>query len=446
LVVSANRLTFGLTGPLLCYRKARRWNLIVSVTGQIEVHGDLSLTSLSRRLDEANVNREILKALLEKAQDELIDELCGKKYSRSGDKKFKRAGTAERTLITRHGIIEFRLVKVRSLENGSIPRPFLLYIGLEPWKRIVNDIDFECAETATYLTYRDSKTVIENLTKAEVSRHRIHTYVQTIGSFIDEERREATDQKADLLYADGTKAHGQDGKKNEINVIVGKNTETGEKNLLGLTVNRKWEETAEQFNGKADVLISDADKAMRNALIDKALNYQLCVRHSVGDVGYSLWKAGLPKQERKEIRTKLKAILNTCRNSTIKHLKDGDVERLQWRINKTLADLKQLAKELVEEGLTTTAKFLRNSANYMVTFARLAMKQISIPYTNNLIERLMGEIAKRVKNKWMHWGTTGLENLLNILLVRYCNKERYNKLKETYLSQENKTLIQITVT
>jgi len=31
-------------------------------------------------------------------------------------------------------------------------RLFLLYIGLEPWKRIVEDLDFECTETATYLT------------------------------------------------------------------------------------------------------------------------------------------------------------------------------------------------------------------------------------------------------------------------------------------------------
>jgi hypothetical protein len=41
------------------------------------------------------------------------------------------------------------------------------------------------------------------------------------------------------MYAEGTKAHGIDGKKNEINVIIEKNSETGEKNLLGLTVNRK---------------------------------------------------------------------------------------------------------------------------------------------------------------------------------------------------------------
>jgi transposase-like protein len=423
----------------------RRWNPIISVQTKLEIHGDIRLAGLSRDLDEADVNKTVLKAVVEKAQDQLINELCGRKYGRNSDAKFTRAGTTDRTLETRHGTIEFKLDKVRSLENGSILRPFLLYIGLEPWKRIVEDLDFECAETASYLTYRDSKTVIENLTKAKVSKHRIHSCVQKVGAFIDEERRETGNGKVDLLYADGTKAHGHNGKKNEINVIVGKNAETGEKNLLGLTVNKKWTETAEQFKGKAEVLISDADRALRHALIDKALNYQLCVRHSVGDVGYSLWKAGLPKQERKEIRTRLKAILHTCRNSTIKHLKDKDMERLQWRINKTLADLKKLAKELAEEGLTTTAKFIRNSANYMVTFARLAIKQVRIPYTNNLIERLMGEIAKRVKNKWMHWSTTGLENLLNILLVRYCNRERYNKLKQKYLSQEH-TFIHIKVT
>jgi len=391
------------------------------------------------------VNKEVLKAVIEKAHDQLITELCGRKYARNRDAPFERAGTTGRTLVTRHGTIAFKLAKVRSLENQSILRPLLLDIGMDPWKRIVNDLEFECAETATYLTYRDSKTVIENLTKAKVSNHRIHASVQKVGSFLDKERRETREGTVDLLYADGTKAHGIDDTKNEINVILGKNVETGEKHLVGLTVNQPWTATAEQVNNKAAVLISDADRELRNALIDKALDHQQCVRHAIGDGGYSLWKAGLPKQERKAIRTRLQAILNTSRNSVLRHLKDQDMERLQWRINETLADLKQLAKDLAEDGLTATAKFIRNAANYLITFARLAIKQVRVPSTNTLIERLMEEIAKRVKNKWMHWSTTGLENLLTLLLVRYCNKERYNQLKQRYLSQEP-TGIHITVT
>jgi len=119
-----------------------------------------------------------LRALLEKAQGELVGELYGRRYARDKERKFKRAGTVRRAIITRHGKIEFMLIKVKSLENGSVMRPLLLYIGLEPWKRVVDDLDFECAEVATYLTYRDSKTLIEALTKAEVPKHRIHSYVQ----------------------------------------------------------------------------------------------------------------------------------------------------------------------------------------------------------------------------------------------------------------------------
>ena len=64
------------------------------------MHGDLNVTGLSRQLDEANVNREILKAVIEKAQEELVDELCGGRYCGDKERKFKRAGTAKRTLLT----------------------------------------------------------------------------------------------------------------------------------------------------------------------------------------------------------------------------------------------------------------------------------------------------------------------------------------------------------
>jgi hypothetical protein len=45
----------------------------------------------------------------------------------------------------------------------------------------------------------------------------------------------------------------------------------------------------------------------------------------------------------------------------------------------------------------------------------------------------------------MHWSTTGLENLLNILLTRYCNRRLYDELKQKYLNQE-RTFIQIRIT
>jgi hypothetical protein len=144
---------------------------------------------------------------------------------------------------------------------------------------------------------------------------------------MEKERGKKAKEKVDLMIGDGTKAHGI-GKKNEINVVLGKDLETGEKSLLGLTVNRSWGETAGQVTATADVLISDADRAMRNALIEKALSHQLCVNHAVGEVNTHLWRAGLPRRERKLIRGRLRAVLRTLRNSVRKHLVDGDLNRL----------------------------------------------------------------------------------------------------------------------
>jgi hypothetical protein len=47
-------------------------------------------------------------------------------------------------------------------------------------------------------------------------------------------------------------------------------------------------------------------------------------------------------------------------------------------------------------GLEPVAQFICNSANYIVTFAMLALKEVRIPLANNLVKRSR-EISKRVK-------------------------------------------------
>ncbi len=61
------------------------------------------------------------------------------------------------------------------------------------------------------------------------------------------------------------------------------------------------------------------------------------------------------------------------------------------------------------------------------------------------IERLMGEIAKRIKHKWMRWTTKGLETIINIILVRYCSEENYEEFKNVIMKSENLTFIKTEV-
>jgi hypothetical protein len=56
-----------------------------------------------------------------------------------------------------------------------------------------------------------------------------------------------------------------------------------------------------------------------------------------------------------------------------------------------------------------------------------------MPHTSNAIERLMGEIPKRCKHKWMSWYTTGLESMLTILLIRYAEERFYRAFWQSYI-------------
>jgi len=53
----------------------------------------------------------------------------------------------------------------------------------------------------------------------------------------------------------------------------------------------------------------------------------------------------------------------------------------------------------------------------------------NIPWNSNIIERLMGEIQKRCKHKWMRWTTQGQESILNLILTRYTNPQNYTEFK-----------------
>jgi len=268
----------------------------------------------------------------------------------------------------------------------------------------------------------------------------------TVATTTTAKEEEVVMREFDLLTGDSTKAHGRGGKKNEVNVILGKDHETGEKKLLRLDVNKTWAQTTSQFKGKAEVTVSNNEPALRKALLEKSDEYQSCILHCIRDIKFYLWQAKLSVDQRKPISMRVERVLWALRNLVEKHIFDGGVKVLRWRVDWALSELKKISSELFLAGLDSVGRFVCNAANHMVTFARLAIKGVVVPFSNNLIERLMGEIAKRVKHKWMHWSERGLENLLNILLIRYCNKRIYKELKEKYLKPNNNTLITVKIT
>ena len=102
-----------------------------------------------------------------------------------------------------------------------------------------------------------------------------------------------------------------------------------------------------------------------------------------------------------------------------------------------MAELKKMSKELWKLGCRKTAKFIKDYSNSMVVFARFAVTGRRVPWNSNIIERLMGEISKRTKHKWMRWTTRGLETIINIILVRYRSEKNYEEFKNKFMKSEN---------
>ncbi len=245
------------------------------------------------------------------------------------------------------------------------------------------------------------------------------------------------------VLSDGTKTHSQEKgmDKNDINVVLG--VENNKKVILGVKVNESWNNMARELRrvkavDDETVFVGDGEKEMRYAMTTDERLYQLDLVHAASITGYKLWEDRIMSlEDRNTVVSKLQSTLYSLKNSVEKHFQDKNTGVLKNRIDQTVAELKKMSKELWKLGCRKTAKFIKDYSNSMVVFARFAVMGRRVPWNSNIIERLMGEISKRTKHKWMRWTTRGLETIINIILVRYCSEKNYEEFKNKMMKSEN---------
>jgi hypothetical protein len=421
----------------------------ITVSLQIKMHFDgtkkLSVGNVATAVKGLGLEQKVTEAVIQKADEELIEKYCGGKYARgNGTYRYQRAGSIERHPVTSVGKLNLKLHRIKDKEEEKILLPVEDRIEFDGKKVYQEDISIISAELATKLTYRDAvkegKQFIKDFPSACTINRRVIEYGEKIKTFNGDE---ITAASVEVAFADGTKTHSQEkGKsKNDVNVVLG--VSKGKKVLLDARVNQPWEETARKLDGgaaldKKAVIIGDADREMRKALVNGEREFQLDLIHVLHDTSFKLWQdREMMLEDRKEIIRWLETLLFSLKNSVEKHGKDGDLAALKRRINSTVDELKKLANKLLKIGCTKAAFFIRDYSNSIVTFAVLAVKGRKVPWNSNLIERLMGEISKRTKHKWMRWTTKGLEAILNLILARYVSEESYEVFKHRMMKTDN---------
>jgi hypothetical protein len=406
---------------------------------------------------------------LEKIQEEHINQLCGPRYTRNNTSRYARGGSRQRGIITELGLVKIRLHKVYDKETGSWFAPLLGLLGLKDRQRYCPDVRQSCADLAVKVSYGDASETHQHAAgptgiSPSPARSSIHRFMQEAGSGMAQVNRVYVQDQAErlkradglvVLQADGTKVHSNTGKgrKNDARVVIAQG-EDGSKILLSSCVNTPWEEVSGQVGGldlptERCVMVGDAEPAIRTSFRDCTAAYQLCILHVIRAVNFKLWrlsssfsnsKRQMPSRTRLSLVRDLSSILFRLVGSVKKHLLAPNPARLRRRIAQVLKALDSYAAKLKEEGCVSAASFVSRSVQSMIVFARLALEHVRIPYTANMMERLMGEVAKRVKNRWAHWSEKGLNNLLTLLLVRYTNRNLYKSgWRNIYHPTENHT-------
>lgn len=368
-----------------------------------------------------------LKARIEALQEKVIDDLV--------EKGWRRAATYTRTLVTMLGVLDLRIVKVRNMVTGRVSSPILDMLEVRR-RKYSREVRIVCADMAARLSYNDSRIEFERTTGITIPKRTIHSFVQEIGGLIaSSQLMKKTISKDIVVMGDGTKTHSIYSTDNEVHVALSCSTAEG-KRLLGLTVNKDWEQIPRPAGPY--VLVSDAERSLRNSLAENPDDIQLDLVHAVKEALFKLWGEGMSKQEREEVSREMKRILFTLVSSVKKHREDRDFKAIETRVESTLTELRKLSRSLWRRGYRKASLFISRNAKLMVTFAKLsAIGLDNIPYTSNIIERMMGEIAKRCKHKWAHWSTKGLENMLWILLARYTDTQSYDQFWKQYIHPPN---------
>ena len=381
----------------------------------------IDLTEIVADINE--ISRIELTGQIEERQQQIIIKLCGPKYQHNHSYSFKRAGSYSKKFVTSIGTVTFKVQKVKNPKDNTFTSPILESLDLKH-RKYSKDLRIKLAEYASKMSYQDASLEFEAATGIHIPKRTIHHFVAEIAPdlLIANNPQNKPEGKTKKLMGDSTEVRATASREmNMVHVLI--SPDNGQ--LLHLDVNTDWP------NCKTDTLISDKEPALTNAV--DANHLQLCILHAIKYLLFTLWGEGMSKDDRAKVKAKVKEALFTLVNSTKKHLEDKDYDSLQERMNKTLKTLNEMARQLDEDGYSRAGEFLKKNSRFVVTFAELALLGIKIPYTTNRIERLMGEVSKRCKHKWMHWSTVGLKDILTIVLVRYTNKPLYEDFKKAYI-------------
>lgn len=332
----------------------------------------------------------------------------------------------ERSMRTSICLLHFRWRRLRCTQCGRTFVPLRQWLGLDRWQRKTTALEKLVVETVSEQSYRRSTQHLEAIGHLPVPRSTEHRWVA-------ESQCDQCDKPTEpiqTLFVDGTgykrRPDEQKNNRGEVRVAIGL-TKKGQAVALGSWSGRTWEQIGldlkkfqEPSQPLAEILVSDQEPGLAEALAGLFNRAQGCHWHLVRDLGQQLWKEDAPLAQRKHLKKELAAILAL-------EIPDGEVQSVdpsqkdQWkeRIRTAENELEDLARKLGQNNWHRVADHVRSVKSRLFTYLEFWLETgLIVPRTNSFMERLMRELGRRIKRIGFGWSEEGAARMCRILIRR----------------------------
>lgn len=363
-------------------------------------------------------------------------------------------GSYRRRIRCSVGEIMLELWRVRCSFCGKTFVPLKRFINLGHYQTKTNELEQLVVEAASETSYRRGVAALKRDGKIEVPHRTAHDWlIRTDCDEIQLSSKVVSSAPVQIL-PDGTKFKGQgkDGKarQGDLKVVIGVNS-VGEVFPLGSwagtswdEINRKWKENEVKLHN-GSIVISDGEPGLAEAFTGYVEEQQRCHWHIKRDLYHAMHQDGGTIKDSKPLQDGLAGVLAIeLPKEDFKKVSELEKNEIEERMEKAEAVIDKLISYLDGSGYEAAVTYLRRAKHGMFGYVRRWLKWgLICPRASSMVERVMRELARRIKRIAYGWSDKGVTKIARIILKRFTNQREWEDYWKTKMNIVGNVIIDI---
>ena len=356
----------------------------------------------------------------------------------------------DRQFRTSGGLVKISWRRCRCTGCEKTVIPLREFLGISAYQSKTEELEKTVVEVVSEQSYRRGSRHLETIGNIPVPKSTAHRWVAD--SHCDD--MDTGIETFDQLFADGTgykkRCNKEEGTSNrgELRIALGVDRQ-GSVVPLGSWSGESWDEISQQIKGKrqdnqpvAEVLVSDGERGLSEALADLCNEHQRCSWHFIHDLNFTMWQAGAPKTERDAKQEELINIIGIeLPEEDFQAVSSQEQEEISSKLDKARNDLERLSDYLISKGYDEAAGYVKRGGKNIFTYLERWLKTgLITPRVSSMIERMMREIARRLKRIAFGWSPAGAAKMARVIIKRFTSAAQWDEYWKSRLKIHGKVL------